>query len=81
MGQRAPSIPGADHWAHRALHWLQTAEGREAAHVLDLPHLLMPEEARGGRSPGDRATGCCASRPGAGIELMLSVRAVYNLNC
>lgn len=27
---------------HPALHWLQTAEGRGAAHVLELPHLLMP---------------------------------------
>lgn len=27
---------------HLALHWLQTAEGRGAAHDLQLPHLLMP---------------------------------------
>lgn len=41
----------------------------------------VPQEARGVRSPKDGATGCCASQPGAGVELMFCARAVYSLNC
>lgn len=41
-GEGHPSTPRADHWAHQALHWLQTAGRRGAVHLLDLPHLLMP---------------------------------------